>query len=74
MVLLLTRPLEHDGVIYEFRQADIIHAEQMPTQTLPDGSSLGMAKIWLAKGAIAMRMQPIRVGEDTPETEEDFEN
>ena len=63
MVLLLEDPLSPKSVIYEFRQEDIIFAEELPSQNREDGITVEMAKLWLKKGCIAMKMEPIRVGE-----------
>ncbi|MBF0238748.1 MAG: inorganic pyrophosphatase Ppa [SAR324 cluster bacterium] len=63
MVLLLTHPWDRDGVVFEFRQEDIIFAEELSSQTRPDGVTVEMAKLWLKKGSIAMKMQPVRVGD-----------
>ncbi|MGK5090970.1 inorganic pyrophosphatase Ppa [Deltaproteobacteria bacterium TL4] len=63
MVLLITQPLEQDSIIYEFRQEDIMYAKELPSLNR-DGVTLEMAKIWVKKGGIAMKMEPFRVGSD----------
>ena len=62
MVVLLSRPLESDGVIYEFRVDDILHIEEIDHLTRQDGLTVEQVRVWVRKGSLAMKMQPFQVG------------
>ena len=68
MVLLRVRPIEAGGEIYEFRMEDILFAEELPSLSKPNGVAIEQTRIWVRRGSPAMCMQPMRVGEISPDS------
>lgn len=60
-VLLINDPFSQQSFFYEFRSADILYAEEQPSLSMPDGSTLTMARLWVKKGATALRIEPFHV-------------
>ncbi len=64
MVLLLINPASQHGMVYEFRLEDVLHAEEQPSITRPDGITVEIVRLWVKKGSVAMRMEPVFVNEE----------
>ena len=68
--LLLTAKQEklrwlEEGIIIEFRIADVAAADELPSPVDERGAARPLVRLWVKRGAIAMRYQPFEVG-DTP--------
>ncbi len=66
--LLLTAEQEKrrwiaEGIIIEFRIADILAADELPLPVDEEGSARIMARIWVKRGALALRYEPFEVGD-----------
>ena len=60
-VLLLSDPLSQQAFFYEFRAADVLYGEEQPSVSMPDGSTVAMVRIWVRKGADALKIVPFHV-------------
>ncbi|HUJ73421.1 MAG TPA: inorganic pyrophosphatase Ppa [bacterium] len=60
-VLLLNDPASQQAFFYEFRSADVLYAEEAPSLALEDGSTVSMVRLWVKKGATALRIIPFYV-------------
>lgn len=60
-VLLVSDPFSQQGYFYEFRTEDILYAEEQPNISMPDGSSVQIIRLWIRKGATALRIEPFHV-------------
>jgi inorganic pyrophosphatase len=70
-VVLLNDPGSGQSFFYEFRTGDILYAEEAPSLALPDGSTVSMVRLWVKKGATALRVIPFHV-QDTSQGLGDF--
>jgi len=60
-VLLLNDPGSQHAFFYEFRAEDILFAEEAPTLSLPDGTTASMVRLWVRKGATALKVEAFHV-------------
>jgi hypothetical protein len=65
-MILVAAPFSPHTIVYEFRYQDVTHAEELPNLVNERGENVRMAKIWVKKGSLGMRIEPFRV-EDTPQ-------
>jgi len=65
MILLLTSPLESRSEVFEFRSEDIAYAEELSSLSKPNGVTVEQVRLWVKNGSPAMRMEPVRVGNDS---------
>ena len=70
-VLLLSDPGSTHAFYYEFRSVDILYGEEAPSLSLTDGSAVAMVRLWVKKGATALRIVPFHV-QDTTQGLRDF--
>lgn len=66
--LLLTAQQEklhwlEEGVIIEFRISDLQAADEMASPVNAEGAARSLVRLWVKRGAIAMRYEPFEVGE-----------
>lgn len=66
-VYLLQDPLSPESLLIDFKVSDILFAEDFSTLTGPEGGSVQIAKVWVQKGAIGLRLTPFKV-DDFSET------
>lgn len=52
-----------EGVVIEFRIADVAAAEELPSPVNENGAARSLVRLWIRKGAIALRYEPFEVGE-----------
>ena len=64
-ILLLTSPLESRSEVFEFRSEDIAYAEELSSLSKPNGVTVEQVRLWVKNGSPAMRMEPVRVGNDS---------
>lgn len=60
-VLLVVDPTSQHPFCYEFRTADIVYAEEGPNVVLPDGATNHLVRLWVRKGATALKLMPFHV-------------
>ena len=67
IVLLLNNPLyfHERSVAFEIRVDDILHVEELPTETGPDGVTVEKVKLWVKKGSTIVKMEPMLVADDS---------
>ena len=70
-ILLQNDPVSQQSFFYEFRTADILYAEELSSLSMPDGSAASMVKLWVKKGATALKIEPFHV-QDTAGGLRDF--
>ena len=63
-ILLVIDPFSQHGFVYEFRAADLVYAEGLPSLAMSDGSTVSMARLWVRKGSKALKLEAFQV-EDT---------
>lgn len=61
--LLIADPLGRDAAIYEFRIADVLGADELPTPVDEAGHSWTLARLWVRRGSFALRYEPFEVDE-----------
>ena len=59
--LLIADPTGCDPAIFEFRNADVLGAEEMPSPIDGSGNSLQIVRIWIRKGSFGIRYEPFEV-------------
>ncbi len=66
IVLLLKNPLYFNtrSVAFEIRVDDILHVEELPAETGPDGVTVENVKLWVKKGSTVVKMEPILVSDE----------
>jgi hypothetical protein len=52
-----------EGIIVEFRIADVVGADELPSPIDEQGAARPTVKLWVKRGAIAMRYEPFEVGD-----------
>jgi len=62
-MVLVAAPFSQHTIIYEFRYDDVTHAEELPNLVNEEGENACMAKIWVKKGSLGMRLEPFEVDE-----------
>ena len=65
MILLLTSPLESRSEFFEFRSEDIAYAEELSSLSKPNGVTVEQVRLWIKNGSPAMRIEPVRVGNES---------
>ena len=66
-------PLSSNGALLEFKVADIVYAENVKTVTHQDGTAFQIAKIWIRKGSIGIKLEPFSVQDLSGVFAKDFE-
>jgi len=70
-VLLISDPFSQQAFVYEFRAPDIVYVEDAPGLVLGDGTMAAMVRLWVRKGATALKLVPFHV-QDTAHALRDF--
>lgn len=52
-----------EGAVIEFRIADVTAAEELPSPVDERGAVRSLVRLWIRKGAIALRYEPFEVGD-----------
>ena len=58
---LTTEPASVDAGLFEFRVADVLSAQDLPSPVRADGESWPLVKLWVRKGSIGVRYEPFEV-------------
>jgi len=62
-VCLISDPYSTSLLYYEFATQDIAYAEELANIVDIDGETITMARVWIKKGAVALRSTPFVVAE-----------
>jgi hypothetical protein len=66
-LLLTARQAEHPGdgeaSLIEFRMNDVLAIEELPSPVDESGTARSLAKLWVKRGAIAVRYEPFEVAD-----------
>ncbi len=60
-IILVADPFSANTFFYEFDNADVGFIESLPNIVTPDEQTLPMARVWVRKGAFAIRSTPFQV-------------
>ncbi|HAP55673.1 MAG: hypothetical protein GXY71_06810 [Treponema sp.] len=52
-----------EGSIIEFRIADVLAADELPLSVDEEGAARSLVRIWVKRGALALRYEPFEVGD-----------
>jgi len=52
-----------EGVIIEFRIADVLAADELPSPVNEEGAARSLVRLWVKRGAIALRYEPFEVSD-----------
>lgn len=63
-LILIADPFSKNISYYEFRIADVMGVEELPSLATMEGKSVTMCRIWVRKGSVGIRSTPFIV-EDT---------
>lgn len=61
-IILLQSPFTAEAVFFEFKVADILYMEELPSIVTEQGETIQMVNFWIKKGALALRFQAFFVG------------
>lgn len=56
-------PWVEEGQIFEFRIADVLGADELPALVDEAGSARPLLRLWVRRGALALRYEPFEVGD-----------
>jgi hypothetical protein len=70
-VLLISDPFSQQAFVYEFRAADIVYMEEASSLALADGRMASIIRLWVRKGATALKLVPFLV-QDTAHALREF--
>ncbi|MFP4477314.1 MAG: inorganic pyrophosphatase Ppa [Desulfatibacillaceae bacterium] len=62
-LLLVSDPLSTNTFYYEFFLSDIGLVEKLPSQVTVDGEGITVVRLWVRKGAVALRSTPFVVAD-----------
>ena len=62
-VILVADPFSRNTFYYEFSREDIELAEDLPSIVNLENESVTMVRLWVKKGALALRCTPFRVAD-----------
>ncbi len=60
--LLFAEGSKGDPSIIEFRIADVVAVDELPSPVTETGAALNMVRLWIARGSVAIRYEPFEVG------------
>jgi hypothetical protein len=61
--ILISEDADAEPAVFEFRKADVIAVEEMPSPVDETGASRSVAKLWVRRGSVGLRYQPFEVDE-----------
>ena len=62
-IILIPDPYNQKSPYLEFSKPDITHVEKLANIVNLEGSAVGMVRIWVKKGSIAIQCTPFKVTE-----------
>ena len=60
-IILLVEPNAGESAIYEFKAADIVGAQDLPSPVTEAGESYRIVRLWIRRGAVGIRYEPFEV-------------
>ena len=72
-IFIRLTPLSSNGALLEFKVDDVLFAENVKTVSHNDGSAFQIAKIWIRKGSIGIKLEPFSVQDLSEVFAKDFE-
>ncbi len=63
-ILLIAEAQAGESAIFEFRVADIVCAQDLPSPVTEAGESYPIVRLWMRRGSMGIRYEPFEV--DTP--------
>ena len=60
-IYLRLDPLRQSSALLEFNKSDILYVEDVKTISQEGGDAFRLAKIWVRRGAVAIRLEPFIV-------------
>lgn len=72
-IFLRLNPLSSNGAILEFKTEDVVFAENVKTVSQKDGAAFQIAKIWIRKGSIGIKLEPFSVQDFSEVLGKDFD-
>lgn len=62
-LILICDPFSAQTTFYEFRLKDVVHVDELPSLVTEGGESLAIVRLWVKKGALGLRYEPIIVAD-----------
>ncbi|MBN2875212.1 MAG: hypothetical protein JXM71_08980 [Spirochaetales bacterium] len=63
-LILIVEPHDGESAIYEFKAADIVGAQDLPSPVTEAGESYRIVRLWIRRGAVGIKYEPFEV--ETP--------
>jgi len=63
-IILIVEPQSGESAIYEFRAADVVGAQDLPSPVTEAGESYRIVRLWVRRGSVGIRYEPFEV--DSP--------
>lgn len=60
-IILIYHPFRDDPLFFEFKLSDIQYVEELPNIGTIDGENLKINKLWVLKGAIAVKYEAFEI-------------
>ncbi len=60
-IVLLSEQPGGESAIYEFKVADIVGAQDLPSPVTEAGESYRIVRLWIRRGAVGIRYEPFEV-------------
>ncbi|MBU0937267.1 MAG: hypothetical protein KKI09_04135 [Spirochaetes bacterium] len=62
-IILIMEESTSDSAILEFRTADVLGAQEMPSPVNAEGESYSLVRLWVRRKAVGIRYEPFEVDE-----------
>lgn len=73
-IFIRLNPLSSNGAILEFKTEDVIFAENVKTVSQKEGGAFQIAKVWIRKGSIGIKLEPFSVQDFSEVLGKDFDS
>ncbi len=60
-LLFISDPFGKQTGIFEFRMADVLSVEELPSPIMESGLSYSLVRMWVRRGAVGIRYEPFEV-------------
>jgi hypothetical protein len=60
-IILIVEPHDGESAIYEFKAADVVGAQDMPSPVTEAGESYRIVRLWIRRGAVGIQYEPFEV-------------
>ncbi len=62
-MILVSDPFSAQTIFYDFRLADIVHVDELPSLVTESGETLAIVRVRVRKGALGLRYEPFIVAD-----------